>query len=81
MCTTARLKVGDKESGEFGMHDNPAFWSQRIVPGETGFLEVSFDPMFHGEDGTGSMVREVYLSTNDSENKKAALRLIINVIK
>ena len=81
MCTTARLKVGDEISFEFGMHSNPAFWSQKIVPGEMGYLEVTFDQSFHGLQGTGPVVRIVYLSTNDPQNKKAEVRLIANVIQ
>lgn len=81
MCTTARLRVGDKISSEFGMHSNSAFWSQKIAPGETGFLEVTFDQTFHGPQGTGQAVRIVYLSTNDPQNKKAEVRLITNVIE
>lgn len=81
MCTTARLKVGDEEGEEFGMHSNPVFWSQKIAPGEIGYLEVVFDPAFHGPQGTGPMVREVYLSTDDPQNKKVEVRLIANVIE
>lgn len=70
MCTKASLKVGEKESEKFDMHSNPLFWSQDIAPGETGYLNVSFDPAFHGPGGTGSVVREAYLTTNDPNNKK-----------
>ncbi len=80
-CTTAKLTVGDKESPEFGMHTGPAFWSQKIAPGQTGQLEVIFDPAFHGPQGTGPAVRAIYLSTNDPENKKAEVRLLANVIQ
>ncbi len=80
MCTKASLKVGEKESEAFGMHSNPLFWSQEIAPGETGYLNVSFDPMFHGPTGTGNMVREAYLTTNDPNNKKARVKMTINVI-
>lgn len=80
MCTTAHLRVGDETSPEFGMHNNPVFWSQEILPGETGYLDVVFDPAFHGPSGTGRMVRAVYLSTNDPKNKKAEVKLLINVI-
>ena len=80
MCTTARLKVGDKEGPEFGMHNNPTFGSQKIAPGETGFLEVTFDPAFHGPQGTGQVTRAVYLSTDDPQNRKATVRLIANVM-
>jgi hypothetical protein len=81
MCTTAVLRVGDKESPKFGMHDNPAFWSQTIAPEQAGFLEVEFDPAFHGPQGVGLAVRAVYLSTNDPENKKAEVKLLANVIR
>lgn len=80
MCTTAKLRVGDKISSEFGMHSAPAFWSQKISPGEIGYLEVIFDPAFHGPSGVGLLSRAVYLSTNDPQNKKAEARLLINVI-
>ena len=80
MCTTAVLKAGDKTSSEFGMHSNPAFWSQKIEPEKTGYLEVTFDTAFHGPQGTGSALREVYISSNDSQNKKAKVRLLAKVI-
>lgn len=78
-CTTARLKVKDKESPEFGMHTSSLLWSQKIAPGETGFLEATFDPAFHGPQGTGPAVRIVYLSTNDPQNPKAEAKLFANV--
>lgn len=80
-CTTARLMVGDKESPKFGMNNNPVFWSQKIAPNETGQLEVIFDPAFHGPQGTGPVVRVVYLSTNDKQNVKAEVRLSANVVQ
>jgi hypothetical protein len=81
MCTTATLRVGNKESPEFGMHNNLSFWSQRIKPKETGYLEVVFDPAFHGSGGTGDVVRAVYISSNDPQGKKTEVRLIANVVK
>lgn len=81
MCTTVRLKVGDKESPEFGMHTNSTFWSQKLASGETGFLEVTFDPAFHGPEGTGPAVRAIYISSNDPQNENLEVRLIANVIE
>lgn len=78
-CTTARLRVGDKTSKEFGMDKRST--SQKIAPRETGFLEVTFDPAFHGPQGIGSAVRAIYLSTNDPQNKKAEVRLVVNVTR
>ncbi len=80
MCTTARLKVGDKTSPEFGMQSSPVFWSQKIAPEQTGYLEVTFDPAFHGPQGVGSNIRVVYISSNDPKNKETEVKLITNVI-
>ena len=79
MCTTAMLKVGDKASPEFGMHTNSSLWSEEILPGEKALLEVTFDPAFHGPEGTGQLTRAIYLSTSDPLNKKAEVRFNINV--
>jgi len=81
MCTNAHLRIGDKTSPEFGMHTQSTLWSAKIPPGETGYLDVTFDPAFHGPDGTGSMVRVVYLTTNDASNKQAQVKMLINVVK
>ncbi len=78
-CTTARLTVGDKTSREFGMDKRSTL--QKIAPGQTGFLEVTFDPAFHGPQGTGSVVRVVYLSTNDAQNRKVEVKLLANVVQ
>ncbi|MBU3942993.1 DUF1573 domain-containing protein [Patescibacteria group bacterium] len=81
MCTTVYLKIGDKLSPKFGMHDNPPIWTETIPPGETGYLEVTFDPAFHGPEGIGSLVRAVYVSTNDPDNKDLEFLLSIDVTK
>ena len=77
-CTTAILKVAGKESPKFGM-DHAGFWSQILASGEIAQLEVIFDPAFHGPQETGLAVREIYLSTNDPQNKKATVRLTAEV--
>jgi hypothetical protein len=81
MCTTARLKVGDSWSREFSMHDSSFLWSETIKPGKTAYLEVVFDPNFHGPEGTGPITRAVYVSTNDPENKELEFVLLVNVIE
>lgn len=81
MCTTVRLRVGDKLSRGFGMHDNSTLWSEKIAPGETGYLEVTFDPNFHGPEGTGPVTRVVYVSTNDLENKDIEFILTADVVE
>lgn len=84
MCTTARLKVGDKTSPEFGMAgmDNaPTFWSQKIAPGEKGYLEVTFDQALHAEQGLGDIIRAIYISSDDPQNQRTEVRLIVSVIR
>jgi len=81
MCTTVRLRIGDKLSPEFNMHSNNSLWSEKIAPGETGYLEVVFDPAFHGPGGTGPVARAVYISTNDPDNKDTELLLLADVIE
>lgn len=79
MCTTAVLKIGDRVSPSFGMHDNPSLWSEEIKPGETAALQVTFDPALHGPEGVGQLTRAIYLSTSDPVHKKAEVRFNINV--
>lgn len=78
-CTTARLKIGDKVSPDFGMESSFSSWSGKIPAGEKGYLEVIFDPIYHGSSGVGDAVRAVYFSTNDPKNKNGEVRLLANV--
>jgi Protein of unknown function (DUF1573) len=81
MCTTAKLKVGDSFSPEFGMHTSSLFWSKDIKPGETGYIEVTFDPAFHGPAGLGSITRGIYVTTDNFENKEIEFLLSANVVE
>ena len=76
-CTTARLQIGKKKSPEFGM--DKLSTDQKIAPGETGVLEVIFNPAFHGHAGMGAITRAVYLSTNDPNNKQIEVRVSADV--
>lgn len=80
-CTTAVLKVGDRQSPTFGMDNNPFFWSEEIPAGETGTLEVLFDPAYHGPQGVGSIIRDVYMATNDPKNKTAKIQISAEITK
>jgi hypothetical protein len=81
MCTTARLKVNGKTSPEFGMHSASMLWSQKISPQQTAYLNVVFDPAYHGPRGIGEIVRVIYLSTNDPENENIKIKLTGNVVR
>lgn len=78
-CTTARLIIRDAKSPEFGMESAFSSWSGKIQKGETGYLEVTFDPAFHGSSGLGDAVRATYFSTNDPKNKNVQVVLSANV--
>src|SRR3989338_5278418 len=78
-CTNARLRVGDRVSPELGMHTNLPLWSEKLASGETGYLDVTFDPAFHGHEGMGPITRVVYLSTSDPQNQKVQVSFSANV--
>jgi len=65
MCTTAKVKVGDKETRLFGMEmagdSNPPL-NMEIPAGETAKVTVEFDPAAHGPEGVGPFDRIVWLS-------------------
>jgi len=65
MCTSAILKANGKNSPKFGMHKNPLSWSEKIKPGETAILDVTYDPNAHGPDATGPITRTISMLTND----------------
>lgn len=64
MCTTAKIKVGDKETRFFGMEmpgDNNAPVNLEIPAGDTAKVTVDFDPAAHGPQGVGAFDRIVWL--------------------
>ncbi|MBI4427288.1 MAG: DUF1573 domain-containing protein [Candidatus Magasanikbacteria bacterium] len=68
MCTKVTLDAGGKQSPEFGMpgHGGGASgWSQVIKPGESGELEIIFDPNAHGPNATGLITRTIDIFSND----------------
>lgn len=79
-CTTAKLKVGDKESPTFGMHDNPADWSTSLKPDETAILLVIFDPNFH-KNTFGPVTRTISIFSDDPGESKKETIIYANVIK
>lgn len=64
MCTTAKVRVGDKETRFFGMEmagdSNPPL-DLAIPKGETAKVSVEFDPAAHGPEGVGPFDRIVWL--------------------
>lgn len=64
MCTTAKVRLGDKETRAFGMEmvgdKNPPL-DLNIPAGETAKVTVDFDPAAHGPEGVGAFDRIVWL--------------------
>lgn len=80
MCTTAQLKLGDKTTRKYGMHENSNDIFE-IPPGETAELIVEYDPLFHGPSGVGAISRIVSLKTNSPSQSFLEFNLKALVIK
>jgi hypothetical protein len=79
-CTEAQLITGEETGPLFGMHTISA-WKGVIKPQEEAQIRVVFDPLFHGPEGVGPVVRLVGFSTNDPDNRQIELAVTANVVK
>lgn len=80
MCTEAQITINGSPSPMFGMHTRSG-WSGVVKPGEIADINVIFDPLFHGPEGTGPITRLVSFSTNDANNPIVEFRLTAEVVK
>jgi len=81
MCTTAVLAFPDGISeGPFGMpgHDLPVTLDRDLAAGETMTVTVHFDPLAHGPDATGPVVRKV--AVQDADGGTAVVTFTANVV-
>ena len=71
MCTSALLKINNKDVGPFGMlgHDFIPSIKEVLNPGEVAEVEVVFDPAAHGPAGLGKVNRIVTLENNGQSGK------------
>lgn len=87
MCTTAALEVNGQKSEPFGMPGHggsaPIFWSATIKPGESGSLEIIFDPNAHGPDATGVITRNITIFSNSAgrNGSKSIITFEADVVK
>ncbi len=73
-CTSASF-----DGVDFGMHTKME-QSVTIEPGERKTLTVTYDPFFHGPNGTGKVTREVILKTNSVSTPEVRVRIKADVI-
>ncbi len=79
-CTTASVTIYGNESPSFGM-SGTSQWVGEVKPGQEATLNVVFDPLFHGPQGTGPVNRYISVETNDKSNSKLTFSLTGVVIK
>jgi len=78
MCTTANIiKQNGEDAGPFGMGGshgpNPRI-NMEILPDEEVIIEAIYDPLAHGPDATGKLIREIFVSTNNGETIRLKFR-------
>ena len=69
MCTDAKIWIGGREFGPFGMQGHGAMkmFNESLARGEEARLEVTFDPSAHGPAGIGIIERTVSLQSDKGE--------------
>lgn len=65
-CTVGKITIGGKVSPEFGMHSKSK-WTGELPPGAKAAVEVIYRPYIMPVKG--EVTRDVYISTNDPDNK------------
>ena len=71
-CTFGQITIDGEKSPEFGMHSKN-LWSGSIEPGKKATLTVVYRPSIMPVKGEVS--RQVYIQTNDPENKQVTFSI------
>ena len=75
-CTVGIISIGGKTSPEFGMHSK-SNWTGEIPQGEKATVSVVYRPYIMPVKG--EVTRDVYISTNDPDNKLLTFTVKANV--
>ncbi|MDP2683712.1 MAG: DUF1573 domain-containing protein [bacterium] len=80
-CTSAKVVTVGGESPEYQMagHGGSVEWRGELAPGEEGEIIVSYDPAVHPELN-GDVTRTVDIKTNDPNNPKSTIRIMVKQI-
>lgn len=84
MCTEGVVKKkGQVISPRITMagHGTPEKINQTLAPGEEATLTAIFDPLAHGPNATGPVMREIILKTNSTQTPEISFRFLGNVVK
>jgi hypothetical protein len=80
-CTTAVLESGEGTSPVFGATAPEAGmeWSAVVPPGGNATVIATYDPLFHGDTGTGTFTRIISILSNDPLYARFELNIQIEV--
>ncbi|MFA5144699.1 MAG: DUF1573 domain-containing protein [Candidatus Omnitrophota bacterium] len=78
-CVTASLKAGRNRSPYFGIAGANPGWQAVIKPQASGELEVVAD-LVHPSMGTGRVIRDIFVASNDPAYPEIALRTELDII-
>ncbi|MEK7209606.1 MAG: DUF1573 domain-containing protein [Patescibacteria group bacterium] len=79
MCTSAKLKIGDKNLGPFGMpgHGIVPKVNQTLDPSKSAQIEVIFDPNAHGPAGVGPIERVVFVEEKGRQPLELTIKAMV----
>ena len=81
MCTVANFKFNAKIYGLFGMsgHGGGALTTANITlnPGDSGSLDVIYDPNAHGPAGVGAIDRFVYVEDKNGGKLELEIKTVV----
>ncbi len=76
-CTTAVIEVDGRVSQTFDM-DDPWNWEERIHPGKSARLTVTYDATLHPDEE--GQERTVFIQSNDPDNPEVSISLFAYIL-
>lgn len=72
-CTSAVFKVGGRTSPTFSGPTPQNGWSETLLPGQEGSLEVTYDPTMFSD--LGQVTRTVFIHSNDPDDSTVEIEI------
>jgi hypothetical protein len=73
VCTSAVFEVGGRTSPPFSGSTPQDGWSETLLPGQQGSLEVTYDPTMFSD--SGQVTRIVYIESNDPDDSTVEITI------